>query len=256
VNLEVARAATRRDRDENRAFAVTDLACAHGSREFGFAFADPGLKIEVNLGRMSRREELDAVLTLRGQRRDMGERRQPVVADADRHHDVEAEQEQVGPVIPRDAFLGEVGVQTAETAESAPTGSEAPPVRQFGRVGVAHHHVLDRASTVDQDSDLPPGVMADLGQLPRELMREELVGRHASPEQTFELANLAGSEAAGVTKDLDRRLLLTTLLAGLGGEAAIDRPCLIELREDMVALFLGAPPRPGVGHLLQGVDPA
>jgi len=73
-------------------------------------------------------------------------------------------------------------------------------------VGVAHHHVLDGTAAVEQDADLAPSVVADLGELSRQLVRQHLVGRYASPEQTLKLTNLAGLETGRITKNLDESL--------------------------------------------------
>jgi hypothetical protein len=73
-------------------------------------------------------------------------------------------------------------------------------------VGVAHHHVLDGTAAVDQHADLAPGVVADLGELSRQLVRQHLVGRYASPEQTLKLTNLAGLETERIAKNLDKSL--------------------------------------------------
>ena len=74
-------------------------------------------------------------------------------------------------------------------------------------MGVTHHHVLDVAAAIDQDTDLPPDLPADLGQLPRELLRQQSVGGNAAPEEALELANLTGLEAVRPAEDLDGRLL-------------------------------------------------
>ena len=137
----------------------------------------------------------------------MGEGREPVVADADRHHGVEQEQEQVGLVVPRQTFAAEVRVEAAQPAQTATTGAQATPVGELDRVGVAHHHVLDVAAAIDQDTDLPPDLPADLGQLPRELLRQQSIGGNAAPEEALELANLTGLEAVRPAEDLDGRLL-------------------------------------------------
>jgi hypothetical protein len=74
-------------------------------------------------------------------------------------------------------------------------------------MGVAHHHVLDVAAAVDQHADLSPDLPADLGQLSRELLGQQLIGGHPAPEEALELANLAGLEAVRIAKYLDGRLL-------------------------------------------------
>ena len=72
---------------------------------------------------------------------------------------------------------------------------------------MAHHDVLDLSAAIDQDTDLSPDLPADLRQLPRELLREQLIRGDTPSEQTLQLADLVGLEALGIAKDLDERLL-------------------------------------------------
>ena len=67
--------------------------------------------------------------------------------------------------------------------------------------------MLDVAAAIDQDADLPPDLPADLGQLPREFLRQQPIGGNAAPEEARELANLTGLEAVRPAEDLDGRLL-------------------------------------------------
>ena len=99
-------------------------------------------------------------------------------------------------------------MEAAQAAQAAATGTQATPVGQLDRVGVAHHHVLDVAATIDQDADLSPDLPADRGQLPRELLRQQLIGGDTTPEEALDLANLVGLEAVRIAEDLDERLLL------------------------------------------------
>ncbi len=67
--------------------------------------------------------------------------------------------------------------------------------------------MLDVAAAIDQNADLPPDLPADLGQLPREFLRQQPIGGNAAPEEARELANLTGLEAVRLAEDLDGRLL-------------------------------------------------
>lgn len=68
--------------------------------------------------------------------------------------------------------------------------------------------MLDLATAVDEDANLPPDLAADLGQLPRKILRQEPVGGNAAPEEALELANLTGLEALRLAEDLNNQLLL------------------------------------------------
>jgi len=59
------------------------------------------------------------------------------------------------------------------------------------------------AAAVDQDADLATEVARELGQLARELVRDEAVGRKAAAIEPFERVDLAGLEALGVAVDAD-----------------------------------------------------
>ena len=67
--------------------------------------------------------------------------------------------------------------------------------------------MLDLSAAIDEDTDLSPDLPADLRQLPRELLREQLIRGDTPSEQTLQLADLVGLEALGIAKDLDERLL-------------------------------------------------
>ena len=246
VAFEVVGGATRRDRDEDRALAVPDRARRNRARELRLEVTDPGLEVELDLGGRQGSKALYplAIAVGRPEGGGVGERREPVAVDADRHHGVEAEQEQVRFVVPRQTLAAEVRVDAAQAAQAAATGAQTTPVGQLDRVGVAHHHVLDIAPAVDQDADLSPDLPADLRQLPGQLLCEQLIGRDAAPEEPIEPADLAGFEAVRVAEDLH------VSVDGVTGEAPVHLPRFVELGEHMRPFLLGAPARPGVGHLL------
>jgi hypothetical protein len=63
--------------------------------------------------------------------------------------------------------------------------------------------VGDRASPVYQDSDLATKVSTDAGELTREFVGQQAIGREVAPEQALQLANLTGLEPVGIAEDLD-----------------------------------------------------
>ena len=251
VGVEVVGGATRRDRHEDRTLAVPDLARADRARELLLEVVDPGLEVEVDLCGWPGIEEFQtlAIVGGRSEGGGVGTCRQPVVVDADRDHGVEAEQEQVRLVVPGQTFAREVCVDATQTAQPATTGTQTTPIGQLDRVGGAHHHVLHVAAPVDQHADLPPGVPTDLGQLPRELLRQQGVGGDAAPEEALEPANLVRLEPAGVAEDLCQFPLSRA-------KRRYTSRGLVELCEHVRPFLLGAPARPGIGHLLELVDPS
>ena len=118
VALEVVGVATGRDRDEDRALAVPDLARTDRARELLLEVADPGLEVELDLCGWQGRKELHSLAVAVGgpERGGVGKRREPVFVDADRHHRVEAEQEQICLVVPGQTFAAEVRVEAAQAA--------------------------------------------------------------------------------------------------------------------------------------------
>ena len=214
MDPEIAGAAAGGDRDQDRALAVSDALPAGVAGERRLAVADPLLEIEGDLRRRLRVETFDAgVAVARGavaggcESGGVGERGQAVVVHAHRHHGVEAQQQQVGPVVPRQPLLAEMGMQAAQSAQTPAAGPQAAPVGQRNRVGIAHHHMLDQPAAIEQHPYLASNLVADFGQVPRELLRDQAIGRHPTPEEALELPSLAGLEAVRITEDFDGKCL-------------------------------------------------
>ena len=144
----------------------------------------------------------------------MGEGGQAVVVHAHRHHGVEAQQQQVAAVVARQPLVPEMGVEAAQAAQTPAAGPQAAPVGQGDRVGIAHHHVLDQPAAIEQHADLAPNLAADFGQVPRELLGDQPIGRHPAPEEALDPASLTGLEAVRITEDLDGRCLQSRARAG------------------------------------------
>ena len=98
---------------------------------------------------------------------------EPVLADGERRHQVEAEQHQVGEVVPAQVLVGEVGVEAAQAAQPRPGDPLALQVREFDPVGVADPHPGHRPPAVHQDPHLAADGSGDGRQLPGELLRQE-----------------------------------------------------------------------------------
>jgi hypothetical protein len=80
--------------------------------------------------------------------------------------------------------------------------------------------VRDRALAIQQHADLAAEIVRELGELARELVREEAVGGKAAPVEALERVDLGGLETLGVSEDLDgslsraRRLAVASRRAG------------------------------------------
>ena len=66
--------------------------------------------------------------------------------------------------------------------------------------------MLDIAPSVGENPDLPSDIVADLAQLPSELVAHQAIGGEPTLKKALELADLAGLEAAGIAEDLNGRL--------------------------------------------------
>ena len=135
VDLHLAGGAAGGDRDEDGALAVPDPLPVGLAREGRLALADPVLEVEGDLGRRLRVEALDARVAVSrvpvaggGEGGGVGEVGQAVVVHPDRHHRVEAQQQQVGAVVPGQALVREVGVEAAEAAQPPAAGPQPAPV--------------------------------------------------------------------------------------------------------------------------------
>ena len=209
VDPEFAGAAAGGDRDEDRAFAAGGALAAAAARKGRLAVADPVLEVEGEEGRGPRVEEFDAGVAAaaaagRREGRGVRERGQAVAVHAHRHHRVEAQQQQVGAVVPREPLVPEVRAHAAQAAQAPAPGPQAAPVGERDRMGAAHHHVLHQPAAVEQHAHLASNLVADLGKLPRELLGDQPVRGHPTPEQAFEPARLAGLEAVRIAEDPDR----------------------------------------------------
>jgi hypothetical protein len=63
--------------------------------------------------------------------------------------------------------------------------------------------VRHRSASVDEDADRPADVVAQLRELPGELVGDEAIGRQVAAVEALEGADLARLEALGVAEDAD-----------------------------------------------------
>jgi hypothetical protein len=94
-----------------------------------------------------------------------------------------------------------MGVQTPEPAE-APFGHSLPlQVGEHDLPRVADTDPLHFSFAVDEDTNLAPDLARQLGELARELLRHEVVGRETPLVQLFEPMAIAGLEPDDVSFD-------------------------------------------------------
>jgi len=206
VHFECFPVAPGRHRNQNRAFARADVSGRGGAGEFIFEITNPGAELEVELGRMAGRESLrgSAIVVGGAERRRMGQPRKAILTNRDRDDRVESQQSEVGQIVSCQPLGGQVRVDQAEAAQSAPAGAQATPIGELDARWAADHHVLDIAPTVDQHADLATDLRGQLGQCASEVVRDEAVCLEASSAESLEGLRLTRLEAAGIAVNLDR----------------------------------------------------
>jgi hypothetical protein len=94
-------------------------------------------------------------------------------------HQVQTQEREVVQVVLRQLLAAEVRVYGAQAAESALADARALEVGPLHAARVADDDVLDVALAVDERAYLPPRLVRKLGELPRELGRDDLLRRDA-----------------------------------------------------------------------------
>lgn len=107
-------------------------------------------------------------------------------------------------------------LQAAKAAEPAAAGSESTPIRELGASTVSDHDVLYFPAPVDENAHLAANIVADLGEVPRQIMGDQAVSTQLTAEESLKLLNLTGLEATGVAVDLDEKMLQRLGSAALG----------------------------------------
>ena len=84
----------------------------------------------------------------------MNEPGQTVASNIDCGHQIEPEQGEVGEVILGQFLAGEMGVQTAKSAEAPLAHTHSLQIRQHDAAGIADDHVFDVAFTIYENAYL------------------------------------------------------------------------------------------------------
>ena len=127
---------------------------------------------------------------------------QPVLADLDRGDEVEPQEREVGVVVARERLAVQVRVHEPEAAQAALPGAAAADVGQLELARVADDDGLDVALAVEEHANLAVGLARDLGQVARELGRDNRAGVDAAAVGAAEGVELGGLEAEGVAEDV------------------------------------------------------
>ena len=205
LHLDVERPTPGGDGDQDRALGGSDLAGSRLAGELFLARSDEGAEVEVEQRRRRRLEVLDRGIVGVGgtQRRGVGQAGEPIGQRRDRDHRIESQEREVGEIVAGERLGAQMGVDAAQSAQAPAPGAHPAPIRQLDRARVAHHHVGDGAGPIDQHADLAPGLAGQLGEVPREFLGDQAIGRNLPPEEAFELSDLAGLQPMGVSEDAD-----------------------------------------------------
>ena len=105
-------------------------------------------------------------------------------------------------VVARERLAVQVRVHEPQAAEAALAGAAAADVGQLELARVADDDRLDVALAVEEDADLPVGLVRDLGEVARQLGRDDRAGVDAAAVGAAEGVELGGLEAEGVAEDV------------------------------------------------------
>ncbi len=99
-------------------------------------------------------------------------------------------------------------VKTPQPAETLLAYAHALEVGQHDRARVAYDYVLDVARAIHQHAYLPAYFVRDFRELPRELLRDDLVRRDAPVVKLFQALNLVLLETLKITLNIANSYLL------------------------------------------------
>ena len=92
---------------------------------------------------------------------------QPIFAvDLNYRHQIEPQQRKVGQVVLRQTLAEQMRVHAAKPAKTVFGHAGTPKIRHLDLFCGADHDVFDLALTINEDADLPAGLVRDLGHLP------------------------------------------------------------------------------------------
>jgi hypothetical protein len=121
--------------------------------------------------------------------------REALRVDRDRGDEIEAQQGEVRKIVLREQFAVEVRVHEADTPKTRDARARSLDVRDLDRRRVADDDLVYVAAPIDENSDLPTDLVRDLGELARELLRNDAVRRDSAIVEFFETAYLVRLEA-------------------------------------------------------------
>ena len=101
--------------------------------------------------------------------------RHPVLQNADRRHQIQAQQSKIGQVVLAEWLVAKMGMDHTNTPQRAASETIAGEVRQQDFAVVPDNDILHCASAIDQHRDLTSDFMREFGAKPRQLLGDDSV---------------------------------------------------------------------------------
>ncbi len=117
---------------------------------------------------------------------------QAMLTNSDHHHEIEAQQRQVGQIVLTQRLPGQVSVDTAQPAQTTAASTIVRQVGDHDLTIVSDDHIPHRTATVDYQSDLTPDLQRLLGKIAGQLRRNDLIAGHPSSIDPLQRLDLAG----------------------------------------------------------------
>ena len=173
----------------------------HPPFQLGIEPPQKGPEIEIEMVDGGGTESLDAALARpRGEQIGVMHRtRQAVIADAQGHHQIQAQQRQVVEVVLRQGLALEVGMDAAQAPQAAAAEAIAAEIRDDDLPVVTDDDVQHRPLAVENDADLPVQLPGALGEIARQFRTDQLAGGNPSPVDALERLQLTRLESGEVT---------------------------------------------------------
>ena len=126
---------------------------------------------------------------------------------------VETEHREVGEIVVGDEFPMQVGVDEPQAPQASFPEWIIGQLRDEDAPFIANYHIFNFAEPVRQNSNLPPDIPGEIGQLAGQVESDKVAGRYPAavePLQPFDLARFQSCKVAV-------RLLYLKLLVGKAG---------------------------------------
>jgi hypothetical protein len=134
--------------------------------------------------------------------------RQAVFAiDLNNGHQIEPQQSEVGEIILRKSFAGEVSVNAAKAAKTVGRNARPAKIRHLDLLCGADHYVFDLTFAVEEHADLTARFVTQLGHLPRQFGRNDFVRRDTTRGKLFDTAKLIVFQPACKTRNFTNKNL-------------------------------------------------